>query len=944
MPSFLAPFEEFRTYLNFFKLIKDTMKNITYEVIIVPHHHFDPEWLDTWENFTKKNAKELLYGYVLEATDNPEFKTIFDQAVEIREIEKSPMAWDLFKKCVRAGKIDLVGGVFVQQDTNMPSGKSQLENIVYGNRYMIKNFGVKPTIAWNPDAFGINAQLKEMYEKAGYRAFIHWRGVSNRYSSHQARRETENIGRLAEVWWKGLTEGEMLMSCMLEGYGIMYPSDRRNDKAIELMKSRVYSLIEKSKTGVIFFPYGWDHSIVDSEVVKTVKKVEKLVNKEGKYKVKMRVGSLTDYVDELTDRVRRETDKVRGDGIEIDTVRGELQAANGVFPGTYFSRIKVKQTVREAERTSYNAEVLATLATEFGYEYPEKDFEEAMLKNLFNTFHDDMCGCGIDGIYMSTLKRGRECIKTFKRHANASARKIAENIDTAGNGTPLVVFNTNSWDRDDVSIIKIDGDVDSVSIEDADGDSVPYHILNRRKKEIMFRASVPSFGYRVYFLKNKSGKKTIRRRPHRIENDFFKLEFDRKTHALKRLYDKRLKKDLLKSTANVLSFEEEKEPKSPYINVEYTDKVHIIEGPDLYHTDPTGRRMLSTEFPSRFAVEESDIAYRIIISGNYALKDTIEKFREPFYVKGRQEIIVYKDLPRIDFVTKIDKKIGKNIRIGIEFPFDVENGKAVYEIPLGTIERRDGLWPAQNWVDVSNQTHGVALINDGLPAYEVNGSNVKLLVLRACEYMSLGDAGPVWKTNMKDKTPEPLALENGSYEFRYSLYSHEGPWTNHNLAKIGREHNNKLMAMVEQKHEGKLPKEYSFMGLDSDGIMVEAMKKSYETDDIAMWLYESKGKVGEGDLTTYKNRVFVTDLLENVKEELKPNDKGFHLRLNPYEILPIKISKRPRNYTGKKTFSPSEIKNSAVLYTGTITRPATQSELKVKGNRITKSDEGAVLP
>ena len=62
--------------------------------------------------------------------------------------------------------------MWVEPDLNMPDGESLVRQILVGKRYFQKNFGVDVKIGWNPDSFGYNWQLPQIYKKSGMDYFV----------------------------------------------------------------------------------------------------------------------------------------------------------------------------------------------------------------------------------------------------------------------------------------------------------------------------------------------------------------------------------------------------------------------------------------------------------------------------------------------------------------------------------------------------------------------------------------------------------------------------------------------------------------------------------------------------------------------------------------------------------------------------------------------------
>ena len=62
--------------------------------------------------------------------------------------------------------------MWVEPDLNMPDGESQVRQLLIGTRYFKEKFGVKIRVGWNPDSFGYNWQLPQIYKKSGMDFFV----------------------------------------------------------------------------------------------------------------------------------------------------------------------------------------------------------------------------------------------------------------------------------------------------------------------------------------------------------------------------------------------------------------------------------------------------------------------------------------------------------------------------------------------------------------------------------------------------------------------------------------------------------------------------------------------------------------------------------------------------------------------------------------------------
>ena len=62
--------------------------------------------------------------------------------------------------------------MWVEPDLNMPDGESTARSMLIGKRWYQQHYGVDVRIGWNPDSFGYNWQLPQIYKKSGIDYFV----------------------------------------------------------------------------------------------------------------------------------------------------------------------------------------------------------------------------------------------------------------------------------------------------------------------------------------------------------------------------------------------------------------------------------------------------------------------------------------------------------------------------------------------------------------------------------------------------------------------------------------------------------------------------------------------------------------------------------------------------------------------------------------------------
>ena len=92
--------------------------------------------------------------------------------------DKYPETNAQIAKHVQDGRWELVGGMWLEPDLNMPDGESLVRQLLVGQETFEKLYGKRTRIGWNPDSFGYNWQLPQIYKRSGIDYFVtqkmHW--------------------------------------------------------------------------------------------------------------------------------------------------------------------------------------------------------------------------------------------------------------------------------------------------------------------------------------------------------------------------------------------------------------------------------------------------------------------------------------------------------------------------------------------------------------------------------------------------------------------------------------------------------------------------------------------------------------------------------------------------------------------------------------------------
>src|SRR5262249_17057180 len=167
----------------------------------------------------------------------------------------------------------------------------------------------------------------------------------------------------------------------------------------------------------------------------------------------------------------------------------------------------------------------------------------------FDDFHDIFPGSGIATNYRDAERNLADVQRVGNSVLNASLAEIASNINFRGTGVPVVVFNSLSWQRNELmdTEVVLPAPADGVTLLDPAGKMVPAQTLSvdraKRRVRLLFQANVPSMGSATYYAvpgkKPSASPAPIKASGDTLENEFVRVKVDPKTGCMTSLFDKR---------------------------------------------------------------------------------------------------------------------------------------------------------------------------------------------------------------------------------------------------------------------------------------------------------------------------------------------------------------------------------------------------------------------
>ena len=132
------------------------------QVTAVGHAHLDLAWL--WpirESYRKARRTLANMLYLLKLY--PDFRFVLPQPQQLAWVkEQDPKLYEQIKAYEKQGRIEPVGGGWVENDTNVPCGESLARQELYGQKFWQEEFGHYVRLRWLPDTFGYSACMPQL--------------------------------------------------------------------------------------------------------------------------------------------------------------------------------------------------------------------------------------------------------------------------------------------------------------------------------------------------------------------------------------------------------------------------------------------------------------------------------------------------------------------------------------------------------------------------------------------------------------------------------------------------------------------------------------------------------------------------------------------------------------------------------------------------------------
>ena len=834
------------------------------KVDMAGNSHIDAAWL--WPRSETIDVVKRTFTTALQLMNEYPDYTFTQSAAQYSEwiADKYPELNDQIRQRIKEGRWEIVGGMWVEPDLNIPDGESLVRQLLVGQRYFQKEYGVTARIGWNPDSFGYNWQLPQIYQRSGLDYFVtqkmHWNDT--------------NQLPFRLFWWQS-PDGSKVLT--------YFPTDYVHTNVNPTRISADFAESAERNPGTMqhldLFGVG-DHGGGPTRDMLDQADHWIAERKSGAAVPTMRYGTAQHFFSDVENNLNPDSptwnyDRI-GKGytppptssgkIGLPTWNDELYFE--YHRGVFTSQAKHKAGNRMTETATLDAEKLASFAWLYGQPYPAADLTENWKKITFNQFHDLAAGSGIAVIYRDAQDDYKQVFATDKLITEAAGKTLSDQINTEKQpGVPVLVMNTLPWPRKETIKIKVrTAEPGELILKDDAGNVVPHQKfdgeMNQQDHAVLATVGVPALGYAVLHATsemsiNQRGFATIPIN-YALSNNKLTAFIDPKTGCITQIGDPTLTHTFLAPNSCGNQLQAFKDTPKQY---------------DAWNIDPGTLDQPPT------IIDKVD-SIKVVEDG--PLRKTIRITRTWQSSHFTQDISLDAGADTVRIENTIDWH-EKHILLKAAFPLAHSGPKATFEIPYGAIERpttRNNSWekakfevPALRWADLGDATAGLSILNDSKYGYDAVGNTLRITLLRS----------PTW--------PDPDA-DQGPQHFTYQLYPHTGSWKQAETVRRGYELNTPLTAQQVFPHTGTLPPTHSFASVENKNVTLTAIKKAEDSDALVFRMYEWAGTASEVKLHVPPGAQYA------VESNLMEKPEGPHLPLSsdtvtvpmkPYEILTVQV-------------------------------------------------------
>lgn len=806
-------------------------------VSAVGHTHIDVAWL--WRLRQTRDKTSRSFATVLKLMEEyPDYRFMSSQAQLYEFIrQEHPAIFARIRESVRQGRWEPEGGMWVEADTNLSSGESLVRQFLVGKRFFRNAFGADCKILWLPDVFGYSAALPQIMKQCGINYFMTTKISWNEYDKLP----------YDTFLWRGIDGSEVLTHFISTMDTVKEEKDWITTYNGDLNPSQVigcwqrYQQKDLNRDVLFAFGHGDGGGGPTHGMLERGRRMHMGI--EGCPKVEFQFAR--DYFDRLQKDIAGRK--------RLPRWVGELYFEH--HRGTLTAQASAKRWNRRSEFLYHDLETLESLVNlDHLSSYPSAALLEGWKVILLNQFHDILPGSSIREVYEDSQKQYEDLHRTGGRMLEKALQQVSRRVGLARDS--LLLFNTLGFSRREVAEMQRPQHTGFLLRDPQSGAVLPWQ-KTFDGKIIFTSPEVPAKGYCAISVEAGEQRQTtpLTATLREMHTPFFDLTFD-EAMQIASLIDRRTGRSVAPQgePLNRLIVYEDRpfEHRAWNVQAYYTEKSWVLS--DVSHAE----------------VLECGPVRAVVLVERKFLHSVI-----------RQYITAYAELDRIDIRNEIDWD-DSYLLLKADFPVDVNAVKATFDIQFGNIERvthENTLWDfaqfescAHKWADLSDNSFGLAVLNDCKYGYSAKDGHIALTLLRSAN------------------DPQPKQ-DCTHHTFTYSLYPHAGPAAISRVVQEGYSLNCPLYTMFSNAQKGAWPERFSLACVDADNIILETVKRAEDSDALILRLYETWNRATDCSIRFGRLMEMAAqcDMMEENEALLQVEGNRLRLHFRPFEIKTLKV-------------------------------------------------------
>jgi alpha-mannosidase len=880
---------------------------------VVGYAHLDTEWRWEYPQVIQEYLTKTMRNNFMLFEKYPSYIFNFTGANRYRLMkEYYPSDFERLKQYVAAGRWFPAGSSMEEGDVNSPNAESIFRQILYGNNWFRKEFGMASDEYMLPDCFGFPSSLPTILAHSGIKGFSTqklssaWQPAPFVGGPDSPQKTPVGIPFNVGIW-EGPDGSTVIAALNPLSYGSQVNYDisktpptppgadpnltaqqnQARTRALEDWTRRID--INGNLTGVFAdYHYVGTGDVGGSPNQNSVRLMEAITSKSktilpSPFTVGQTTTTPSGPTVQMGDGPIRviwsKADQLFQDILSccptdrMPRYKGDLELINH-SAGSLSSQAYQKRWNRKNELLADAAEKASVAAEWLGARaYPRERLNNAWTLVMGGQFHDILPGTATPKAFEFAWNDDVIAMNQFAGVMTSAVNGIAAELDTQAKGTAIVVYNPLNIAREDVVEITAPNELpEGFRVVGPDGADVPSQLSNGK---ILFVAKVPSVGFAVYDVQSagsSSSRSTLKVSESSLENARYRVSLNN-NGDVSSVFDKRTSRELLSapirlaiSTDNprqwpAWNMDFEDEQRAPRAFVSGAAKISVVEQGPARVSVAVVRETEDSKFVQTISLSAGD-------GGN-----------------------------RVEFGNVIDWNT-KQANLKATFPLAATNKMATYNWDIGTIQRpnaaeRQFEVGSHQWIDLADQSgaFGATVLTDCKNGSDkLDDRTIRLTLVRT----------PGTRGGYADQGTQDI----GRHEIKFGLAGHAGDWRKDRTDWHGYRLNQPLIAFKSPSHPGTLTKSLSLLRLNNDRVRVLALKKAELSDEVIVRLVETDGVAADNVRLTFVSPVVAAREVNAQEQPVGPAN------ITGGELITSFRAFQPRTFALK--LAPTRIKTSAV--------------------------------